>query len=193
LARFHGIIVCVLGSKQGPPITPLQTWIVTLAVVVPFVVVVVKFIFGITAMYSKRCYICNSQGLFFLQYIISTMKEYPKQDKINNNQFVVIVVVIIMSEFAFFRFRSNNMLSVEEEQHKDEIIELTEEVLEAKGIECDSKISKISERQLREILEEVRKLRRKRKRLSKADNRTSSDIENEELEHQNEEEIPYIR
>jgi hypothetical protein len=121
------------------------------------------------------------------------MKEYPKQDKINNNQFVVIVLVIIMSEFAFFRFRSNNMLSVEEERHKDEIIGLTEEVLEAKGIECDSKISKISERQLREILEEVRKLRRKRKRLSKEDNRTSSDIENEELEHQNEEEIPYIR
>ncbi|MFL6358831.1 MAG: hypothetical protein ACJ72V_05740 [Nitrososphaeraceae archaeon] len=59
-----------------------------------------------------------------------------------------------MSEFAFFRFRSNNRLSVEEEQHKDEIIELTEEVLEAKGIECDSKISKISERQLMEILEE---------------------------------------
>jgi hypothetical protein len=140
-----------------------------------------------------RYHICNSQGLVFLQCIISTMKEYPKQDKINNNQFVVIVVVIIMSEFAFFRFRSNNMLSIEEEQHKDEIIELTEEVLEAKGIECDSKISKISERQLREILEEVRKLRRKRKRLSKEDNRTSSDIENEELEHQSEEEIPYIR
>jgi SpoVK/Ycf46/Vps4 family AAA+-type ATPase len=97
-----------------------------------------------------------------------------------------------MSEFAFFRFRSNNMLSVEEERHKDEIIGLTEEVL-AKGIECDSKISKISERQLREILEEVRKLRRKRKRLAKEDNRTSSDIENEELEHQNEEEISYIR
>jgi SpoVK/Ycf46/Vps4 family AAA+-type ATPase len=93
-----------------------------------------------------------------------------------------------MSEFAFFRFRSQNMLTIEEEQHKDEIIELTEAVLEAKGMECDSKISKISERQLREILEEVRKLRRKRKRLlSTAD----SSMENE-VEHQNEEEIPYI-
>jgi hypothetical protein len=59
-----------------------------------------------------------------------------------------------MSEFAFFRFRSQNMLTIEEEQHKDEIIELTEAVLEAKGMECDSKISKLSERQLREILEE---------------------------------------
>jgi SpoVK/Ycf46/Vps4 family AAA+-type ATPase len=95
-----------------------------------------------------------------------------------------------MSEFAFFRFRSNNMLSVEEEQHKDEIIKLTEEVLEAKGMECDSKISKISEEQLREILEEVRKLRRKRKRLSTVDNRTSSNIENEEGEQH--EEMPYI-
>jgi hypothetical protein len=43
-----------------------------------------------------------------------------------------------MSEFAFFRF-SNNMLTKEEEQHKDEIIQLTEEVLESKDIECDSK------------------------------------------------------
>ena len=66
-----------------------------------------------------------------------------------------------MSEFAFFRFKSNNMLTLEEEQQKVEIIKLTEEVLEAKGIECDSRISKISEKQLREILEEVRKLRRK--------------------------------
>jgi hypothetical protein len=98
-----------------------------------------------------------------------------------------------MSEFAFFRFRSNNMLTIEEEQHKDEIIELTEDVLEAKGMECDSKISKISERQLREILDEVRKLRRKRKRLSTAHNRTGSNEQKEELEHQHEEEVPYIK
>jgi SpoVK/Ycf46/Vps4 family AAA+-type ATPase len=98
-----------------------------------------------------------------------------------------------MSEFAFFRFRSNNMLTIEEEQHKDEIMQLTEEVLEAKGMECDSKISKISERQLREILEEVRKLRRRRKRLSLADDRTDSNEQNEELKHQHEEEMPYIK
>jgi hypothetical protein len=36
-----------------------------------------------------------------------------------------------MSEFAFFRFRSNNMLTIEEKQHKDEVIKLTEHVLEA--------------------------------------------------------------
>jgi GTPase involved in cell partitioning and DNA repair len=55
------------------------------------------------------------------------------------------------------------MLTVEEQQHKDEIISLTEQVLDAQGIECDSKISKISEEQLREILEGVRRLRKKRK------------------------------
>ena len=68
-----------------------------------------------------------------------------------------------MSEFAFFRFMSGNMLTVEEQQHKDEVVSLTEQVLDAKGIECDSKISKISEGQLREILEQVRKLRKKKK------------------------------
>jgi hypothetical protein len=68
-----------------------------------------------------------------------------------------------MSEFAFFRFMSSNMLTLEEQQHKDEIVSLTEQVLDAKGIECDSKISKISEEQLRKILEQVRKLRKKKK------------------------------
>jgi ribosomal protein S13 len=51
----------------------------------------------------------------------------------------------------------------EEEQHKDAIIAFTEEVLQARGIECDSRISKISEEQLKEILEEVRQLCKKNK------------------------------
>jgi ribosomal protein S13 len=58
---------------------------------------------------------------------------------------------------------SSNMLTLEEQQHKNEIVSLTEQVLDAKGIECDSKISKISEEQLREILEQVRRLRKKKK------------------------------
>ena len=56
------------------------------------------------------------------------------------------------------------MLTKEEEeqqQHKDAIIAFTEEVLQARGIECDSRISKISEEQLKEILEEVRQLCKK--------------------------------
>jgi hypothetical protein len=56
------------------------------------------------------------------------------------------------------------MLTVEEQQHREEIIALTEQVLDAKGLECDSKISKISEEQLREILEGVRRLRKRNKK-----------------------------
>ena len=95
-----------------------------------------------------------------------------------------------MSEFAFFRFKSNNLLTLEEEAHKQEIISVTEEVLDAKGIECDARIAKISEEQLREILEEVRKLRRKRKRVSKDTDSTNEGVEEKE---QMEEEIPYIK
>jgi len=69
-----------------------------------------------------------------------------------------------MSDFAFMRFVSNNLLTQEESQHKDEIVDLTEQVLDAKGLECDERISKLSEEKLREILEEVRKLRNRRKR-----------------------------
>jgi hypothetical protein len=62
------------------------------------------------------------------------------------------------------RFMSNNLLTQEESQHKDEIVDLTEQVLDAKGLECDERISKLSEEKLREILEEVRKLRNRRKK-----------------------------
>ena len=56
------------------------------------------------------------------------------------------------------------MLTKEEEEHKEEIMRLTEEVLEAKGIQCDATISKIPEKELIEILEKVRELRRKKKK-----------------------------
>jgi hypothetical protein len=79
-----------------------------------------------------------------------------------------------MSEFAFFRFMSNSMLNLEEQQHKDEIIASTEDVLKAKGIDCDSKISKMSEEQLKEIFVEVRKLRRKKNNKDK--NRQEIDV-----------------
>ena len=70
------------------------------------------------------------------------------------------------------RFMSNNMLTTEESQHKDEIVDLTEQVLDAKGLECDERISKLSEDKLSEILEEVRKLRNRRKGKRKEDNLT---------------------
>jgi hypothetical protein len=59
-----------------------------------------------------------------------------------------------MSDFAFMRFMSNNLLTQEESQHKDEIINLTEQVLDAKGLKCDERISKLSEEKLRKILED---------------------------------------
>jgi len=74
--------------------------------------------------------------------------------------------IISLSDFAFMRFMSNNLLTQEEREHKDEIINLTEQVLDAKGLECDERISKLSEEKLREILEEVRKLRNRRKKRS---------------------------
>jgi ribosomal protein S13 len=70
---------------------------------------------------------------------------------------------------------SNNLLTQEESQHKDEIVNLTEQVLDAKGLECDERISKLSEEKLREILEEVRKLRSRRKRSINGDNSNSKE------------------
>jgi IMP dehydrogenase/GMP reductase len=81
-----------------------------------------------------------------------------------------------MSEFAFFRFMSGNMLTVEEQQHKDEMVSLTEQVLDAKGMECDSKVSKISEEQLKEILDQVRKLRKRKKNEDNERQRKEEDI-----------------
>jgi ElaB/YqjD/DUF883 family membrane-anchored ribosome-binding protein len=89
-----------------------------------------------------------------------------------------------MSEFAFFRFKSANMLSEDEERDKQEMISLTEQVLDSRGIECDARIAKISEDRLREILEEVRKLRRKKKmNMVRSDDGSSNEdryIQNEE-------------
>jgi len=82
-----------------------------------------------------------------------------------------------MSDFAFMRFMSNNLLTQEESQHKDEIINLTEQVLDAEGLECDERISKLSEEKLREILEEVRKLRNRRKKRSVNDDSSSTSKE----------------
>jgi len=75
------------------------------------------------------------------------------------------------------RFMSNNLLTQEERQHKDEVINLTEQVLDAKGLECDERISKLSEEKLGEILEEVRKLRNRRKRSVNGDGSSSNSKE----------------
>jgi len=75
------------------------------------------------------------------------------------------------------------MLSEDEERDKQEMISLTEQVLDAKGIECDARIAKISEDRLREILEEVRKLRKKKMNSVRSGDSKSNDdryIQNEE-------------
>jgi hypothetical protein len=69
-----------------------------------------------------------------------------------------------MSEFAFIRFLSNGLLTEEEKKEKKEIIQLTEDVLHAHGLECDASISKLSADQLKDILEQVRALRKRKAR-----------------------------
>ncbi len=73
-----------------------------------------------------------------------------------------------MSDFAYFRFLSYNLLTEEEKNDKEEIIAITEQVLDAKDMECDATISKISEDNLKEILEAVRQIIKKKKKKDKA-------------------------
>jgi hypothetical protein len=74
-----------------------------------------------------------------------------------------------LSELAYSRFIASYILTVEEQlpENKTEIIDYTEDVLQAKGIECDNRIAEMSEDQLKEILAEVRKLRQNKKRKKK--------------------------
>jgi hypothetical protein len=72
-----------------------------------------------------------------------------------------------MSEFAYFRFQSAKLLNSDEENHKDEIIELTEEVLGSKGIECDTGCAKLSDKEIADIFKEVRRLYREKKKKKK--------------------------
>ena len=80
------------------------------------------------------------------------------------------------------------MLTAEEQlpENKVEIIDYTEDVLQAKGIECDNRIAEMSEEQLKEILEEVRKLRNSKKRKQ----HKKEQEKNEESDARAEEEIP---
>ena len=58
-----------------------------------------------------------------------------------------------MSQIAYCRVLTNNILTTEKMQHQDGRIRLTEEGLCMKDMQCDSKISKHSLEQLIEILE----------------------------------------
>jgi hypothetical protein len=86
------------------------------------------------------------------------MLESEKGD--NNRKSAVYYTA--MSEFAFIRFLSNGLLTEEERKDKNEIIQLTEDVLHARGMECDASIARLSADQLKDILEQVRVLRKKK-------------------------------
>ena len=93
-----------------------------------------------------------------------------------------------MSELAYQRFMTSYMLTNEEQlpENKHEITDYTEDVLQAKGIECDDRIKKMSEEQIKEILE-VRKLREKKKSRDKK--RQQQQQEDEDTTTEKEEEI----
>jgi hypothetical protein len=60
-----------------------------------------------------------------------------------------------MSEFAFFRFLSNDLLTEEEKapENKQEIVNIVEEIEKSEGLDCDRVVSKMSEDELKELLE----------------------------------------
>jgi dynactin complex subunit len=97
-----------------------------------------------------------------------------------------------MSQFAYYRFLTNNMLNAEEKEHKDEIIKLTEEVLDAKGIECDSRISRLALDELKEILEEVRRRYKKKTKRAITEKASSSSTSYDNIGTAAEGEIQYI-
>jgi gas vesicle protein len=96
-----------------------------------------------------------------------------------------------MSDLAYQRFMASYMLAYEEQlpQNRQEIIDYTEDVLQAKGIECDKRIDELSEEQVKEILEEVRKLREKGKKNRKKRQQQQEQQEDTTTDKQEEEEI----
>ena len=81
---------------------------------------------------------------------------------------------------------SLNLLTQEEREYKPEIVSITEQILDAEGIECDSKISELSEDNIRKILAEVRK------RLRRKSMQVESVTVDKDEEKQKEEERPVI-
>ena len=59
---------------------------------------------------------------------------------------------------------NRDMLTVEEQEHKDEVVEFTEQAMNAKSIEYDEGVKSLSDEQLAELLEEARALRNKKKK-----------------------------
>ena len=95
-----------------------------------------------------------------------------------------------MSDLAYQRFMASYMLTNEEQlpQNRQEIIDYTEDVLQAKRIECDKRISELSQEEIKEILEQVRRLREKGKKAKKRQQQ-QQDEDTEGKKKEQEEEI----
>lgn len=83
-----------------------------------------------------------------------------------------------MSRFAYYGYLTNNTLNIEEKEHKDEIIKPTEEKLNARDIECDSRISRLALNELKEILEEVKRRYKKKNKRAITEKASSSSYDN---------------
>ena len=95
-----------------------------------------------------------------------------------------------MSQFADYRHLRNNTLNIEEKEHEDEIIKLTEEKLAAIGIKFDSRISRFALNELKEILEEER--RRYKKKNKRAITEKVSSSSYDDTDEATEREIQHI-
>jgi citrate lyase beta subunit len=73
------------------------------------------------------------------------------------------------------------MLTEEEIRNELEIINATEDALQARGYECDERIDKMSEEELRDVLEEARRLIAKKKaRKKQAESESETEKEQEQ-------------
>jgi hypothetical protein len=95
-----------------------------------------------------------------------------------------------MSQFLYYRHLINNTLNIEEKEHKDDIIKLTEEKLEARGIKFDSRISRLALNESKEVSEEVRRRFKKKNKRVTTEKVSSSSYNN--TNEATEREIQYI-
>jgi hypothetical protein len=68
-----------------------------------------------------------------MQFLIFNKK--IKDDSLDTKGIIIVLTRIIpLSDFVVHTFYEDNLLTQEESQHKDEIIDLTEQILDANGL-----------------------------------------------------------
>jgi hypothetical protein len=88
-----------------------------------------------------------------------------------------------MSELAYFRFENTNLLNDEEKEHKEEVIQATNEILQVDGKDCDKIVNEMDTEQLIELHAKQRELRERKKQKKKV-------LVGGEVEEEKEEDIP---